>query len=31
VQEAFAGQRADLLFTNLSKKQEDTLREAFAE
>jgi uncharacterized membrane protein len=31
VQDAFAGQRADLLFTNLSKEQEDTLREAFAE
>jgi uncharacterized membrane protein len=31
VQEAFAGQRAELLFTNLSKAQEDTLREAFAE
>ena len=31
VQEAFAGQRAELLFTNLSKDQEDTLREAFAE
>ncbi|QYN38588.1 DUF1269 domain-containing protein [Pseudonocardia sp. DSM 110487] len=31
VQDAFAGQRADLLFTNLSKDQEDTLREAFAE
>jgi uncharacterized membrane protein len=31
VQEAFAGQRAELLFTNLSKEQEDTLREAFAE
>ena len=31
VQEAFTGQRAELLFTNLSKDQEDTLREAFAE
>lgn len=31
VQEAFAGQRAELLFTNLSTDQEDTLREAFAE
>jgi uncharacterized membrane protein len=31
VQDAFAGQRADLLFTNLSKDQEDALREAFAE
>jgi uncharacterized membrane protein len=31
VQDAFAGQRADLLFTNLSKEREDTLREAFAE
>jgi uncharacterized membrane protein len=31
VQEAFAGQRAELLFTNLSKDQEDALREAFAE
>jgi uncharacterized membrane protein len=31
VQEAFAGQRAELLLTNLSKDQEDTLREAFAE
>lgn len=31
VQEAFAGERAELLFTNLSKEQEDTLREAFAD
>jgi uncharacterized membrane protein len=31
VRDAFSGQRADLLFTNLSKEQEDTLREAFAE
>jgi uncharacterized membrane protein len=31
VQEAFTGQRAELLFTNLSKDQEDTLRAAFAE
>lgn len=31
VQEAFAGERAELLFTNLTKEQEDTLREAFAE
>src|SRR5918997_3433186 len=31
VQEAFTGQRAELLFTNLSKDQEDALREAFAE
>ncbi|NEM06900.1 DUF1269 domain-containing protein [Geodermatophilus normandii] len=31
VQEAFAGERAELLFTNLTREQEDTLREAFAE
>jgi uncharacterized membrane protein len=31
VQEAFAGERAELLFTNLSKEQEDALREAFAD
>ena len=31
VQEAFAGERADLLFTNLSNDQEKTLREAFAD
>jgi uncharacterized membrane protein len=31
VRDAFTGQRAELLFTNLSKAQEDTLREAFAE
>ncbi|WP_222269327.1 DUF1269 domain-containing protein [Modestobacter marinus] len=31
VQEAFAGERADLLFTNLSQEQEDTLRAAFAD
>jgi uncharacterized membrane protein len=31
VQEAFAGERVELMFTNLSKEQEDTLREAFAE
>ena len=31
VRDAFAGQRADLLFTNLSTEQEATLREAFAE
>lgn len=31
VEEAFAGQRAELLFTNLSKEQEDRLREAFAD
>jgi uncharacterized membrane protein len=31
VSEAFAGQRAELLFTNLSTEQENTLREAFAE
>jgi uncharacterized membrane protein len=31
VQEAFAGQRADLLFTNLSGEQEAKLREAFAD
>jgi uncharacterized membrane protein len=31
VRDAFTGQRAELLFTNLSKVQEDTLREAFAE
>ncbi|MHA6616432.1 DUF1269 domain-containing protein [Pseudonocardia sp. DLS-67] len=30
IQEAFADQRAELLFTNLSKEQEDLLREAFA-
>jgi uncharacterized membrane protein len=31
VQQAFAGQRAELLFTNLSVEQEETLREAFAD
>lgn len=31
VKDAFAGQRAELLFTNLSSEQESTLREAFAE
>src|SRR4051794_11839814 len=31
VQDAFAGQRAELLFTNLSNEQENRLREAFAE
>jgi uncharacterized membrane protein len=31
VQEAFAGQRAELLFTNLSTEQENRLREAFAD
>ena len=31
VRDAFAGQRADLLFTNLSADQEARLREAFAE
>jgi uncharacterized membrane protein len=31
VQEAFAGQRAELLMTNLSREQEDTLRAAFAD
>jgi uncharacterized membrane protein len=31
VEEAFSGQRAELLFTNLSKEQEDALREAFAD
>jgi uncharacterized membrane protein len=31
VQDAFAGQRAELLFTNLSTEQENTLREAFAD
>ena len=31
VQQAFAGQRAELLFTNLSTEQENALREAFAE
>ena len=31
VKDAFAGQRAELLFTNLSTEQENTLREAFAE
>ena len=31
VEEAFSGQRAELLFTNLSKDQEDALREAFAD
>jgi uncharacterized membrane protein len=30
-QGAFAGERAALLFTNLSKEQENTLREAFAD
>jgi uncharacterized membrane protein len=31
VQDAFAGERAELLFTNLSQKQEDTLRQAFTD
>ncbi len=31
VHEAFAGERAELLFTNLSNEQEQTLREAFAD
>jgi uncharacterized membrane protein len=31
VQAAFAGQRAELLATNLSQEQEDTLRAAFAD
>jgi uncharacterized membrane protein len=31
VEEAFAGQRAELLFTNLSQDQEDALRAAFAD
>jgi uncharacterized membrane protein len=31
VEQAFSGQRAELLFTNLSKEQEDALREAFAD
>ena len=31
VRDAFAGQQAELLFTNLSADQEDKLREAFAE
>ena len=31
VKEAFAGQRAELLFTNLSTEQENRLREAFSE
>jgi uncharacterized membrane protein len=31
VKEAFSGQRADLLHTNLSREQEDTLRAAFAD
>jgi uncharacterized membrane protein len=31
VQDAFSGQRAELLFTNLSTEQENRLREAFAE
>ena len=31
VQEAFEGERADLLFTNLSSEQESRLREAFAD
>jgi uncharacterized membrane protein len=31
VRDAFAGQRAELLFTNLSTEQENKLREAFAE
>lgn len=31
VRDAFAGQRAELLFTNLSTEQENRLREAFAE
>jgi uncharacterized membrane protein len=29
--EAFAGERAELLFTNLFQEQEDALREAFAD
>jgi uncharacterized membrane protein len=31
VREAFAGSRAELLFTNLSTEQENALREAFAD
>jgi uncharacterized membrane protein len=31
VQDAFEGERADLLFTNLSSEQETRLREAFAD
>jgi uncharacterized membrane protein len=31
VREAFAGQQAELITTNLSNEQENTLREAFAE
>ena len=31
VEEAFKGQHPELLFTNLSKDQEDALREAFAD
>ena len=31
VKEAFAGQRAELMFTNLSTEQENALREAFAD
>ena len=31
VKEAFAGQRPELLFTNMSDEQENALREAFAE
>ena len=31
VKQAFAGQRAELLFTNLSTEQEQALREAFAD
>jgi uncharacterized membrane protein len=31
VQQAFAGQRAELLFTNLSVEQENALREAFTD
>jgi uncharacterized membrane protein len=31
VKQAFAGQRAELLFTNLSIEQEKALREAFAD
>ena len=31
VREAFAGQRPELLFTNLSTEQENALREAFAD
>ena len=31
VRQAFTGQRAELLFTNLSTEQENTLREAFAD